>query len=109
MRSNHSGNVPRDERMAMAAVRLGIHDWTWIYWRFAGIPDRELTGISRLKLMSLGLQEIVALIIVAAVVGFALYRRWRRSSKADVGCSGCEDKRTSATNDKPINFYRRQR
>jgi UPF0716 family protein affecting phage T7 exclusion len=58
--------------------------------------------------MAFGFQEIIALLIVTAVVGFALYRRWRRSGNADAGCSGCEDNVASTTDDKPINFYRRQ-
>ena len=59
--------------------------------------------------MAFGFQEIIALLIVAAVVGFALYRRWRRSSNAGAGCSGCDDDVASTSDEKPINFYRRQR
>jgi hypothetical protein len=58
--------------------------------------------------MTLGIQEIVTLIIVAAVVGFALHRRWRLSKKSNEGCSGCDANEGQASNEKPIRFYRRK-
>ncbi len=51
-----------------------------------------------------GTQEILALIVVAAVVGFALYRRLRRGK-----ASGCHDCSTDkSTKEQPIRWYRRR-
>jgi hypothetical protein len=56
--------------------------------------------------MSPGLQEAVALAVVAAVVGVALWRRWRRR-KATPGCDGCGQ--PSATpKEAPLRFHRRR-
>jgi len=57
--------------------------------------------------MAFGFQEIIALTLVAVVVGFALYRRWRGPGKSGSDCSGCDAKVTGTTDEKPINFYRR--
>jgi len=60
--------------------------------------------------MGLGFQEIIALLIVTGIVGFALYRRLRRRKDiANAGCSGCENNANSAEKEKPVRFYRRQR
>ena len=51
-----------------------------------------------------GTQEILALIVVAAIVGFALYRRLRRRKGP-----GCHDGPASpATKEQPIRWYRRE-
>jgi len=54
-------------------------------------------------------QQIIALVLVAAVVGIALWRKLRNNPKGKSGCSGCEPQTTiekSAT--KPLKFYKRQ-
>lgn len=56
--------------------------------------------------MGLGTQEIVALLLVAGVVTFALYRRWRRGQSSQTGCSGCTD--TDEPKESTVRFYRRQ-
>lgn len=61
--------------------------------------------------MPIGLQEILALGIVLAVVAFALWRRWTRAnSRASDGraaCSGCDDGSAATVEEKPIRIYRR--
>lgn len=59
--------------------------------------------------MSIGTQEIIALMIVAAVVGFALFRRLRKKSAATSACSGCDTDQSTNSNEKPIRFYKKQR
>ena len=54
--------------------------------------------------MPIGLQEIVALLIVLAVVGFALYRRVKRSGKVEKNC--CASPQQSG-DESVIHFYRR--
>jgi hypothetical protein len=53
--------------------------------------------------MTPGLQEALALIIVLAIVGFALYRRWRRSSRKASCCEGDDGEKAEHT----VRFYRR--
>ena len=57
--------------------------------------------------LPLTMQEILALLVVAAVVGVALWRRWRRRKVAASGCSQCGDK-PAAPREAPIRFYRRR-
>ena len=52
--------------------------------------------------MGLGFQELLALAIVAVVVGFALYRRWRKPAEKN---SCCGD--TEPSGEKTVHFYRR--
>ena len=54
--------------------------------------------------MPVGLQEIIALAIVIAVVSFGLYRRLRRSRKRSPGC--CDQPGTDKQ-ENTIHFYRR--
>ena len=58
--------------------------------------------------MPIGLQEILALLIVACVVGFALYRRWRRTRIQGSGCTSCGDG-DADRGEARVNFYRRER
>ena len=57
--------------------------------------------------MSIGLQEIFALLIVALVLAFALYRRWKRARKPAAGCSGC-DRGDAKPKEATLRFYRRR-
>jgi len=57
--------------------------------------------------MPTGLQEILALLIVLAIVGFALYRRSRKAaSKGSCGdnCASAQNKDSGETT---IHFYRK--
>ena len=58
--------------------------------------------------MPIGIQEIAALLIVAIIIGFGLYRRWRRTRKRAAGCNGCADGPADETDEKPIHIYRRR-
>jgi hypothetical protein len=53
--------------------------------------------------MSPGWQELIALTIVVVVVGFGLYRRWRKPAATEASC--CSDKADPA--EKTVHFYRR--
>ncbi|MGI9330024.1 MAG: hypothetical protein ACR2QB_04850 [Gammaproteobacteria bacterium] len=53
--------------------------------------------------MSPGWQELIALTLVVVVVGFALYRRWRKPAQAKSSC--CSEKDDS--DEKTVHFYRR--
>ena len=55
--------------------------------------------------MSPGLQELIALAVVAAVIGFALYRRLRRKSAKAAAC--CDAGGDAQAEEKTIHFYRR--
>ncbi|MAF84449.1 MAG: hypothetical protein CL797_10150 [Chromatiales bacterium] len=57
--------------------------------------------------MLIGTQEIIAIIIVTVVVGFALYRRWRKKPSSTDACSSCEHSSTKDTDEKPIHFFRK--
>ena len=57
--------------------------------------------------MKIGIQEIVALGIVLAVVLFAVWRRWRRGRQNQAGCSGCDHAAPQPSNEKTIHPYRR--
>jgi len=55
-------------------------------------------------------QQLIALGLVAAVVGFELWRRWKKRQRGAVGCDGCD---TSGNTKKdageaPVRFYRRR-
>jgi hypothetical protein len=59
--------------------------------------------------MPIGLQELLALAIVAAVLAFGLYRRWKKE-RAATGCSGCDAKNESSDNgESPVHFYRHEK
>ena len=55
--------------------------------------------------MTAGLQEAVALLIVALVVGFGLYRRWRKARRREPPC--CAEP-TADSDEKTVHFYRRE-
>ncbi len=59
--------------------------------------------------MAIGTQEIFAIIIVIAVVGFTLYRRLRKKGSSANACSGCESNSTKSSNEKPLRFFKKQR
>jgi hypothetical protein len=64
--------------------------------------------------MPIGLQELIALAIVAAVLAFGLYRRWKKERSANAasqpGCSGCDAKNESSDDgESPVHFYRREK
>ena len=52
-------------------------------------------------------QEALALIVVAAVVATALWRRSRRRAKSGPGCSNC-DKPVAKVKEIPLRFHRRK-
>lgn len=56
----------------------------------------------------MGTQELIALAIVGAVAGFALWRRWRKRKLKSSGCDQCGDK-PAPPKEAPLRFYRRQR
>jgi len=55
--------------------------------------------------MSPGIQEAIALAIVLVVVGFGLYRRWRKTKTKSAAC--CADP-AAKSNEKTVHFYRRE-
>ena len=57
--------------------------------------------------MPAGLQELLALAIVAGVVGFALYRRSRRGKQSGACGDGC-GQQAAAKKEATIHFYRRK-
>jgi len=59
--------------------------------------------------MMIGTQEIIAIMIVIAVIGFALYRRLRKKSNSNGTCSNCEHTSSKSTDEKPVHFFKKQR
>jgi len=59
--------------------------------------------------MTIGTQEILAIIIVAAIVVFALFRRMRKKPHSSNECSACEQNSSQQADEKPIRFFRKQR
>jgi len=59
--------------------------------------------------MKIGIQEIVALCIVLAVVLFAIWRRWQRGRRHQTGCSDCDHASPKSSEEKTIHLYRRDR
>ncbi len=55
--------------------------------------------------MGIGWQELIALSIVVLVVGFALYRRFRRPRGSAPSC--CEHGGRARPEEQKIHFYRR--
>lgn len=53
--------------------------------------------------MSPGIQEAIALAIVLVVVGFGLYRRWRKGKQQ----AACCDSPPEQPAEKTVRFYRR--
>ena len=53
----------------------------------------------------IGTQEIIALILVIAVVGFALWRRLHK--KPGSACSNC-DHATQNKDEQPVHFFKKQ-
>jgi hypothetical protein len=54
--------------------------------------------------VSPGIQEVVALAIVIAVVGFGLYRRWRKGKGKSASCAA---QPVTENDEKTVHFYRR--
>ena len=63
--------------------------------------------------MPIGIQELFALMIVVAIVAFALYRRRRRQKDAATGCADCAAGPGQKTGDAPgeqeIHRFRRRK
>jgi len=55
----------------------------------------------------IGTQEIIAIIIVIAVVGFALWRRLHKKSGSAEGCSNC-DHAEQKKDEHPVHFFKKQ-
>jgi hypothetical protein len=56
-------------------------------------------------------QQILALAIVAIVIGLELLRRYRKKRSGGAGCDGCDTGNKATTNDKgetPVKFYKRR-
>lgn len=53
----------------------------------------------------IGTQEIIAIILVIVVVGFALWRRLHK--KPDSACSNC-DQNAQNTDEQPVRFFKKQ-
>jgi hypothetical protein len=61
--------------------------------------------------MDESLQQIIALGIVAIVVGFELLRRYRKKRSGKAGCDGCDtgnNNKTDAKSEAPVKFYKRR-
>jgi len=59
--------------------------------------------------MSAGLQEIVALGIVALVVIAVIYRRWKRAKNAGPGgCSSCAENCSAKGSETSVRFHTRE-
>jgi hypothetical protein len=59
--------------------------------------------------MAIGTQEIITILIVVTIVGFALYRRLRKKNSTPKACSGCEQNTANNSNEKPVRFFKKQR
>ena len=57
--------------------------------------------------MKIGIQEIVALGIVLAVVAFAIWRRWKKGRSGQGTCDGCDKPSVADSAEKTIHPYRR--
>jgi len=60
-------------------------------------------------MMTIGIQEILAIMIVAAIVVFALFRRMRKKPASKNTCSDCEHTPSQHTDEKSIRFFTKQR
>jgi hypothetical protein len=58
--------------------------------------------------MPTGIQEILALLIVAAVVAAVIFRRWRQAERKTSSCGGCDNPSTEDKTESPVRFYRRE-
>lgn len=56
--------------------------------------------------MTPGIQEAIALGIVVLVVGFGLYRRWRKGKRQESAC--CAEPTADST-EQTVHFYRRNK
>jgi hypothetical protein len=57
------------------------------------------------------LQQIIALAIVAIVIGLELLRRYRKKRSGKAGCDSCDTGNKTTTNEKdetPVKFYKRR-
>ncbi|MCP3999559.1 MAG: hypothetical protein GY727_01440 [Gammaproteobacteria bacterium] len=55
-------------------------------------------------------QKILALCIVAIVIGLELLRRYKKKHTGKAGCDGCDTSNSAKTNEKgetPVKFYKR--
>ena len=56
-------------------------------------------------------QQIIALSIVAVVVGLELLRRYRKKKAGKVGCDDCDSSsgtKANAKGEAPVRFYKRR-
>lgn len=58
--------------------------------------------------MNVGTQEILAIAIVAVVVGFAIYRRLRKKDSGASACSGCDHQSAKPETEKTVRFFKNQ-
>jgi len=58
--------------------------------------------------MMIGTQEIITIILVIGIVGFALFRRLSKKSSSTDACSGCDQTTANKTDEKPIHFFKKQ-
>ncbi len=59
--------------------------------------------------MTIGMQEIFAIVIVTIIVGFALFRRMRKKPTLDSACSACENNPAKTASEKPAHFFKTRR
>jgi len=59
------------------------------------------------QVMTIGMQEVFAILIVVAIVGFAIFRRLRKKASSSNVCSGCEQGAGKNSNEKPLHFFKK--
>ena len=58
--------------------------------------------------MDESLQQILALVIVLAIVAFELRRRWIKRKAGKLGCDDCGPTKSEPKQEAPVRFYKRQ-
>jgi len=58
--------------------------------------------------MMIGTQEIITIMLVIGIVGFALFRRLYKKSDTTNACSGCDQTTANKTDEKTIHFFKKQ-
>ncbi len=53
-------------------------------------------------------QQIIALLLVAVVIGFELRRRYLKKKSGKIGCDECGPDKAKTGNEAPVKFYKRR-